>query len=191
MRWLEWPAAVTAAAPGKLLAQIYTDFCSDQVITITANATEVIVDGRSTPRGQICPLAIPAFPSDTLLPLPLLVAPAGQTTAYYVIRATLLSARGEVISRIAGPITLAESPDTTRYMAGLGTLGPDSVGCVVLIGGVFGAAHQYAVLNPPAALAGDTVVVMAGAHVVMTPPPAACGTRRAVELDFVEAALVP
>jgi hypothetical protein len=189
--WMEWPAVVTAGSPGHLLAQVVTDFCSDQSISITANLTEVIVDARSTPRGPVCPLgAPPAFPSDTLLPLPRLAMPSGQAIAYYTMRATLLSPRGEAINRIVGPIALAGVADTTRYMAGLGVLGPDSAGCDVLTGGGFGV-HRYAVINPPAALAGDTVVATVGAHVVTTPPPAACGALRAVHLDFIEAEIYP
>jgi hypothetical protein len=81
-------------------------------------------------------------------------------------------------------------------MGGSGSVFVDSAGCPLLVGG-FGFAgpngptHTYAILNPPKL---DSVArrALVGAHVVTDSlPPAGCGARRAVHLDYAIVSLVP
>jgi hypothetical protein len=147
---------------------------------------------------MVCPLAdlFPAFPIDSLLPLPKLAVPYG-LPAYYSVKATLSDPfDGTPVIHTLGTIQVAATPDTTRYMGGTGTVFVDSAGCPVLVGGFgfygpFGQTHTYAILNPPKL---DSVArrALAGAHVVTDSlPPAGCGTRRVVHLDYAIVSLVP
>ena len=195
--WMEWPAAVTAAAPDTMLLQAYRDFCFVPSITFTTDNFQLTVHSQLTARNQVCPLeeAIPAFPVDTLVPLPALAAPY-PLPVFYEVRATLSSPRGEAFERTAGTILLAAQPDTMRQMAGSAILFADGAGCVVLRGGSFlspppggGFAHEYAIQNPPAFT--DTLAIFVRAHAVTGAKPAACGTRPLAHLDYVETVLLP
>ena len=194
--WVEWPAAVSAARPGAVLVSFVDDFCSTTSLDVAADFPNVTVRSTITRSGPPCPLAdvFPAFPHDSLMPLPALAAPYG-LPAYYSMQATLSDPFGAPSVHTIGQIQVAAAADTTRYMAGTGTVFVDSAGCPVLVGGFGfgpnGPAHAYAIENPPHL---DSIArqAMVGAHVVTDSlPPAACGTHRFVHLDYAVVWLVP
>jgi hypothetical protein len=189
--WVEWPAGVTAAQPGAVLVTYVDDFCATLSLNVSADFPLVTVRSEATPHANCTPppLGPPFFPHDTLLVLPTLAAPYG-LPAYYSIQGTLDDPGfGTASVRDMGSIHLAAVGDTTRYMAGTGTMLVDSAGCTVLMPG-FGFARTYAVLNPPA-LGGQVRRALVGAHVAAVAPPAGCGTHRVVQLDYAIVTLVP
>lgn len=198
VQWVEWPAAITAAQPGTVLVTYVNDFCSTTSLDIAADFPIVTVRSEITRRNNVpCPLTdlVPAFPRDSLLPLPALAAPYG-LPAYYSVQATLSDPfDGTPNVHTLGSIQVAAASDTTRYMAGSGTMFVDSAGCPVLVGGFgfagpFGSTHTYAIANPPH-LDSQARRALAGAHVVAAAPPAGCGTHRVVQLDYAIVSLVP
>ena len=189
--WLEWPAAVTPAQPGSLLATIAGDFCEDLSIGVTASYPTVTLTSTSTPRDIVCPLTpSPVLPHDTAIALPALNTSFGLPISW-VLRATFLNTRGDIDERLAGTFILASAPDTTRFFAGRAFLEVDSAGCPLLRGGVgFAAAHVYAVTNMPQ-LNGIIRTAFVGGHVVAAAAPSGCSGQRSVMLDFAEVDLVP
>jgi hypothetical protein len=189
--WLEWPAVVSAASPGKLLVNYIGDFCSTQSFVLTRAYPVLTLNSTVTPTGQLCPETLVALPIDTLFPFPSLAVAGSGLPVSYAIQATLRTPTGDPVIRSVGYITLDQAPDTTRYMAGMGTLDADSVGCPIVRGGFsFLNTHTYAVDNMPS-LNGTPRVAMVGAHVVTGAAPAGCGSRRLVHLDYAEVLLVP
>lgn len=198
VQWLEWPAVVTAAQPGTVLVTYVDDFCSTTSLDVAADFPSVTVRSEITRRNNVpCPLTdfAPAFPRDSLLPLPVLATPYG-LPAYYSVQATLSDPfDGTPVTHTLGSIQVAAASDTTRYMAGSGTVFVDSAGCPVLVGGFgfagpFGQSHTYAIANPPQ-LDSQARRALVGAHIVAVATPAACGTHRVVHLDYAIVSLVP
>jgi hypothetical protein len=195
--WVEWPAAVTAAQPGTVLVTYVDDFCSTTSLDVATDFPNVTVRSTITRTGPPCPLAdfAPAFPRDSLLPLPKLATPYG-LPAYHSVQATLSDPfDGTPNVHTLGTIQVAAASDTTRYMAGSGTVFVDSAGCPVLVGGFgftgpFGQSHTYAIANPPQ-LDSQARRALVGAHIVAAAPPAGCGTHRVVHLDYAIVSLVP
>jgi hypothetical protein len=191
VQWVEWPAAVTAQKPGAVLVTYVDDFCSTLDLGVAADFPNVTVRSLTTRTNAPCPLASPIalILRDTLLPLPVLAAPYS-VPVYYSMQATLSDAGfGDPTVRFLGPIQLAAVPDTTRYMAGTGTMLVDSLGCTILAPG-FGLSRTYAALNPPA-LGGQARRALVGAHVVSGPIPSGCAGHRMVQLDYATVALIP
>jgi hypothetical protein len=188
--WVEWPAGVTAAQPGAVLVTYIDDFCSTLAFGVSADFPLVTVRSEATPHANCFePPFPPFFPHDTLLGLPTLAAPYG-LPAYYSIQGTLADPGfGTAAVRDMGSIRLVAVGDTTRYMAGIGTMLVDSAGCTVLLP-AFGLTRTYAVLNPPA-LGGQVRRALVGAHVAAVAAPAGCGTHRVVQLDYAIVTLVP
>lgn len=197
VQWVEWPAAVTASQPGTVLISFVFDFCSTTSLGVAADFPTVTVRSTITRTGPPCPLAdfAPAFPRDSLLVLPTLATPYG-LPAYYSVQATLSDPfDGTPVLHTLGSIQVAAASDTTRYMAGSGSVFVDSTGCPVLVGGSgftgpFGPTHTYAIANPPQ-LDAQARRALVGAHVVAAAPPAGCGTHRVVQLDYAIVSLVP
>ncbi len=197
VEWVEWPAAVSAAQPGTLLVTFVDDVCATTMLGVAADFPTVTVRSEITRTRPPCPLAdfAPAFPRDSLIPMPALAAPYG-LPAYYSVQATLSDPfDGTPVTHTLGSIQVAAVSDTTRYMAGSGTVFVDSAGCPVLVGGFgftgpFGQTHTYAIANPPQ-LDSQARRALVGAHVVVAAPPAACGTHRVVHLDYAIVSLVP
>jgi len=195
--WVEWPAAVSAAQPGGVLVTFVDDFCSTTSLGVAADFPNVTVRSEITRHSNVpCPLAdlFPAFPHDSLIPLPSLATPYG-IPAYYSMQATLSDPFGTPSVHTLGQIQVAAAADTTRYMAGTGTVFVDSAGCPVVVGGFGfgpnGPAHLYAIQNPPHL---DSIArqAMVGAHIVTDSlPPVACGSHRLVHLDYAIVWLVP
>ena len=196
--WMEWPTAVTQAAPGSMLFQSYRDFCFEPSIGFTVNTSVITVHSQAIAHDQVCPLredAIPAFPTDTLVPLPVLV-PAFGMPSFFSVQATLYGLRGESFERAAGTIVLSDQADPMRQMTGNAMMLTDSAGCIVLRGGVprlplpgGGLPHEYAIQNPPAFR--DTIEVFVRAHQVTGAMAPACGTKPLAHLDYVETVLLP
>jgi hypothetical protein len=197
---MEWPTAVTPSARGAMLFQLYRDFCFEPVIGFTVT-DRLTVQSHTVTHQPVCPLTpaganpIPAFPTDTVIPLPALTSPYG-LPAFFEVRAVLASPRGETFERTAGTIILASQADTMRQMAGSATILTDSSGCIVLRGGAFltffpggGFPHEYAIQNPP--VFSDTLYVLVRAHAVLGAKAAACGSRALAHLDYAETVLLP
>ncbi len=198
VQWVEWPAAVTVGQPGTLLVTYVDDFCATTSLDVAADFPTVTVRSEITRRSNVpCPLTdlAPAFPRDSLLPLPRLATPYG-LPAYYSVQATLSDPfDGTPNLHTLGSVQVATASDTTRYMAGSGSLFVDSTGCPMLVGGFgcsgpFGPTHTYAIANPPH-LDSQARRALVGAHVVAVAPPAGCGTQRVVHLDYAIVSLVP
>lgn len=197
VQWVEWPAAVTTSQPGKVLVSFAGNPCATMSLGVAADFPTVSVRSTITRNGPPCPLAdlFPAFSIDSLLPLPGLATPYG-LPAFYSVQATLSDPfDGTPVVHSLGTIQVAAASDTTRYMAGSGSLFVDSAGCPVLVGGFgfgpSGQTHTYAIQNAPKL---DSIArrALVGAHVVVDSlPPAGCGTHRVVHLDYAIVALVP
>ncbi|HEY2804784.1 MAG TPA: hypothetical protein VGI92_02910 [Gemmatimonadales bacterium] len=183
---------MTAAQPGALLVTWVPDFCSDDSLRIRLDTTTVRLISTTTPRqAGICPLHPPgpAFPQDTMLPMPVLISPTGPQQ--FALRAIMADPADDNAERMAGFIALAPAADTTRHMGGEARLEVDSLGCPLMSGGAFSLpAHVYAVSNMPP-LGGSARIAMVEAHVVGGAVPAGCGNRRLVQLDRADVTLVP
>ncbi len=182
---------MTAAQPGAVLVTWFPNFCSDDSLRIRQDTTTVRLITTTTARQVICPLHPPGpvFPQDTLMPLPVLTSPTGPQQ--FALRATMVDPTYDNAERMVGFIALGPAVDTTRYMGGEARLEVDSAGCPLMSGGaVTLPQHQYAVSNMPV-LGGSARVAMVEAHVVAGAVPAACGSRRLVQLDRAEVTLVP
>lgn len=185
--WAEWPAAVTATAPDSIRLLVLNDFCSHLTLSVAVSASFVTVVAEAMSTGQVCPLALPAYPHDTTIPLPVLSAPYG-LPAFYSVQIPTTGGLGNLGLRTVGTIRLAAARDTTRQLGGSALLTTDSTGCT-LIGPGFGFVRRYAVTNPPV-FDGKTRMAFVGGSRV-TSGPVACGAVPAVHLDFAEVNLLP
>lgn len=181
---------MTAAQPGAVLVTWFPDFCSDDSLKIRQDTTTVRLITTTTQRQVICPLTPgPSFATDTLMPLPVLSSPTGPQQ--FALRARMVDPTDDNAERFVGFIALDAVRDTTRHMGGEARLEIDSAGCPLMSGGALTLPqHQYAVSNMQA-LGGSARIAMVEAHVVAGAVPAACGSRRLVQLDRADVTLVP
>ena len=194
--WVEWPAAVTAAAPGLARVIGQRADCGVLRLGVTAAYPRISIDSEEAPFNSACPLmralAIPIqLPYDTLLPLPVLAVPGGGLGSFAVTATIPDFQFGDRLTRTLGFIELSAATDTTRVVGGLAVLTADSAGCA-WARPEFASFDlpPYVVLNPPAlGGAASRWAVVGGRFAPVSP--ARCGQDRALTLDYAEVTALP
>ncbi len=186
--WLEWPAAVSAAAPGTLRVVGTRSQCGTFEIgvvqsgpsSVGVNAVEWIPD-PPPPCLALDFLAI----FDTVIALPRLTTPVGPT-GFFSLDAVSWSSVGGTARRPFGTIDLALQPDTARRAAGRAHLLSDSLGCSWMRREIPGPTDVYPqVLANNVALGPNWVQVFTSGRFVTASSPR-CGQTQLFQATSVE-----
>jgi hypothetical protein len=189
--WLEWPAGVTATAPGRIRVIGPDNNCGGVRFDVSAGPQRVTVQPTFVYANQVCRFApgasIVATSYDTLLPLPGLDAAQG-LPAWYVVGAPVFDQHfGGTFTRAFGFLELDALPDAMTVVAGRATLLADSIGCAWARVEAWGPRQPplYVVENPPDLGAAALQSAFVGGHFVPASP-ARCGHASVLHLDFAE-----
>jgi len=189
--WLEWPAGVTAAAPGSIRVLGPDNDCGTVALRVSAGSQRVSVlpeFSYSPPCRYLYGNGVVALSYDTVLPLPVLSVSPENLPAYYVVEARMADRRfGDVLMHSVGFLQLGTAPDTTTLVAGRATLIADSAGCAWARPEVWGLRRPvfYVVANPPGLGSATQESAFIGGHFVPASP-ARCGQGSILHLDFAE-----
>jgi hypothetical protein len=189
--WLEWPASVTTAAPGRIRVVGPDNNCGGVALGVSARPQRLTVSAEffdSPPCRYLALDGVVATSYDTILPLPALSAPPEGLPAYYVVEAPIADRRfGDVLTHSLGFLQLGTAPDTTTLVAGRATLIADSAGCAWVRPEAWGLSRPplSVVANPPGLGSATQESAFIGGRFVPASP-ARCGQGSVLHLDFAE-----
>ena len=188
--WMEWPARVTLAAPGRIRVIGPNNYCGVPTFTVRASSQRlsVVPDFRYAVPCRAVP-GVVATSYDTLLSLPALDAGQGLPAQSLVVAPIYDYPYGDLITRGFGFIQLDTAPDTATVAGGQAVLLADSLGCAWARVNAWGPRQPpvYVVENPPDLGAAGIQVAFVGGHFVPASP-ARCGQGSVLHLDFAEIA---
>lgn len=177
--WMEWPAQVTAAAPGAVRVVTSASGCGAVYLRSVAAGDRIVVevDFEAQP-GRVCAASLTAV--DTMIPLPVL---AGDP-AYYWIEARIYDSwNSKFVQHTFGRLRFGAPSDPVTLVGGLATLYAETNGCGIAIPQ---GLSRYAVTNLPADTSFWHVrhVMLEGRLDPAVPAP--CGSLPALRLTRLE-----
>jgi hypothetical protein len=187
--WMEWPARVTVAAPGRIRVLGPNNYCGTLTFEVTPSGQRLSVVPISRNARPCREVDIVATSYDTLLSLPGLDAGQGLPAASLVVAPVYDYPYGDLITRGFGFIQLDTAPDTMTMAGGQAVLTADSLGCAWARVNAWGPREPpiYVVENPPDLGAAGIQVAFVGGHFVPASP-TRCGQASVLHLDFAEIA---
>ncbi len=191
--WMEWPARVTAAAPGRIRVIGPDNYCGTLTFEVSAGSQRlsVVPDFRYDPPCPALP-GIVATSYDTLLSLPVLDAGPGLPAASRVVAPVYDFPYSDLITRGFGFVQRDTASDMATVAGGQAVLLADSLGCAWARVAAWGPRQPlaYVVENPPDLGTAGIQVAFVGGHFVPASP-ARCGQSSVLHLDFAEIVATP
>ncbi len=191
--WMEWPAAVTAVAPGTVRVIGTRSLCGTFQLTVVQSGPSNVgvnaLEWRPDPPTPCIERSILAI-YDTVVALPRLVTPTGPT-GFFAFDALAWSPVGGLARRGFGTITLGLQPSAELRAGGRAYLLSDSLGCSWMRREITGPADAGQVVLSSDVALGPTWVpaFVTGFYATSFSPH--CGQTRVFQITTMEVELTP